>query len=149
MGEPLERNVNEWMTRGQALEAQAVKAYCFERDCELQQVGFITTDDGLIGCSPDRLVIGQNGGVEIKCPMPASHVGHMCRRELDEQYRPQIMGQMLIAELDWVDWTSYCPGLPAIIVRVYRDEEFISKLREALSGFVETMLRTRERLEKE
>lgn len=34
-----------------------MRAYCFEQNCEVSRVGFVTTDDGLIGCSPDRLIL--------------------------------------------------------------------------------------------
>jgi YqaJ-like viral recombinase domain len=55
-GAPLEAFVSPWMERGQALEAEAVRYYEMERDCQTQAVGLVTTDDGMIGASPDRLV---------------------------------------------------------------------------------------------
>src|SRR6185312_13291104 len=59
-----------WMERGKELEPQAADLYSFLNEgVELSKVGFITTDDGKIGCSPDRLA-GDCGLVEFKCPAP-------------------------------------------------------------------------------
>ena len=56
-----------WMQRGIILEDMAA------RECErimgikLTQVGLLTTDDGRIACSPDRIVDWEHA-MEIKCP---------------------------------------------------------------------------------
>lgn len=160
IGEPLESPETQWMQRGAALEDQAVRSYCFEQNCEVKRVGFITTDDGKAGCSPDRLICRQEmrseliqctrfGALEIKCPSPQVHVGNMLRKEIDDDHKAQVQGQMWIVELDWVDVESYCPGLPTVIVRAQRDEKFIKALSEAVSAFNDTMLEVRERLSKE
>lgn len=73
----------------------------------------------------------------------------MLSRSIDDDHKAQVQGQMWIAELEWVDVQSYCPGLPAVIVRAKRDEAFIAALRNALDAFVETMLRAREKLHQE
>ena len=55
------------MERGKRLEPLAREQYAFTHDVELRQVGFVTTDDGRVGCSPDGLIVGARGGLEIKC----------------------------------------------------------------------------------
>lgn len=161
LGEPLESPETQWMQRGAALEDQAVRSYCFEQNCEVQRVGFVTTDDGKAGCSPDRLIIKEvegskvdavfveRGALEIKCPSPQVHVGNMLRKEIDDDHKAQVQGQMWIAELAWVDVESYCPGLPTVIVRANRDEKFIKALSDAVSSFNDIMLDLREKLSKE
>jgi hypothetical protein len=37
----------------------------------------VTTNDGRMGCSLDRLVIGRPIGLEIKCCAPANHMGFL------------------------------------------------------------------------
>ena len=145
LGQPLEGPQTEWMIRGEELEDLAVKSYCFERDVEVEEVGFITDDSGLIGCSPDRLV-GPDGILEIKCPSPQVHAGYMLHREVDQEYWPQVQGQLLIAEREWVDIQSYHPALPTVILRVKRDEPYMATLRVALDQFVERMVEAREDL---
>ena len=136
LGEPLESPIGnlDWVVRGKLLEPQAVQQYEFTTDVETRAVGFVTTDDGRIGCSPDRLIVGQAGGVEIKCTAPQTHVGFL----LDgpgEDYRQQVQGQLLIAELDWVDLYAFHPCLPPVLIRTCRDEPYIAKMRAALVEF--------------
>ena len=42
-----------------------------------------------MGCSPDRLV-GDDGLVEIKAPLPQTQVGYSISGELSERFRPQL-----------------------------------------------------------
>ena len=146
LGAPLPSVETEYMTRGAELEEAAVKAYEFETGLETETVGFCTTDDGLIGCSPDRLVITGDRCLEIKCPAANTHVGHMLQRTLtlDEKYAPQTQGQLLITGREWVDTVSYYPGLPTVVIHSARREDYIASLKAALDAFVETMLKARE-----
>lgn len=123
----------EWMERGSMLEACAVEAYEFEADLITQPIGFITTDDGRYGCSPDRLV-GDEGLVEIKCPAPQTQLRYLIDG-FDGDYRPQVQGQLLVSERQWGDWVSYSPEMPMVRVRVQRDEDYIRGLRAALDEF--------------
>lgn len=134
----------EWMERGKDLEPLAAKAYEFRQDIETIPVGFITTDDGLIGCSPDRLV-GDSGLLEIKVPAPHTHVGYM----LDgpgKDYRPQVQGQLYVSERDWVDWLSYSPEMPMVVVRTERDEPYIRALAAELDAFLDMKAELTERV---
>lgn len=133
-----------WMERGQDLEPMAVKQYEFAQDVETYPVGFITTDDGLIGASPDRLIKNAARGLEIKCPSPPVHLGYL----LDEtpiEYKPQVQGQLYVAELDRADLYSYHPRMPAALLRTGRDEEYIKKLAAALAEFNEKLFAWTER----
>lgn len=146
-GEPGEDYQSEWMKRGIALEPEARAYYAFATDAEIIQVGFITRDDGLIGCSPDAL-IGDKGLVEFKCPAPWTHVRYLLGEKLATQYIPQVQGQLWISERDWCDWTSYHPNMPPCIVRTGRDELYIKALTSALDEFVGKMLARREQLQR-
>jgi hypothetical protein len=133
----------EWVARGKELEPEAARLYEFDRDVDTEPVGFLTTDDGRIGASPDRLV-GKPGVLEIKAPAPQTHVGYV----LDgfaEKYKPQVQGQLLVSDREWCDWMSYHPELPPIIDRVHRDEVFIGRLRDALNVFCDMLDAMRER----
>lgn len=148
---PLEEDALEtkWMERGRKLEDEAVRSYEFETERVTETVGFITSDDGLIGCSPDRLIVGEPGLLEIKCPAPQTHVGYMLRRTVDKDYLPQCMGQLYVTGREWVDIQSYHPGLPSVIIRVERDEKYIDALAVALADFVAYMVTAREFLTQE
>lgn len=142
VGIPLDSYESEFMQRGHELEDLAVKSYEFERGCDTEAVGFITTDDGMIGSSPDRLV-GADGLLEIKCPAPQTHIGYMLARHIDGDYYPQVQGELLISGRKWVDIQSFHPGLPTVIIRVERDEKYLAILDEALREFVARILKAR------
>lgn len=138
LGEPLDTPLANlyWIGWGKLHEPMAAQQYEFANDVETRAVGFITTDDGRIGCSPDRLVIGTLGGLEIKCTAPATHMGLLIDGP-GEDYKQQVQGQMAVAELAWVDLYAYHPQLPAVTIRTYRDEPYIDKMRAALAEFLE------------
>lgn len=125
----------EWMARGTELEPEAARAYEFREDTETIPVGFVSTDDGLIGCSPDRL-IGDAGLLEIKCPAPATHVGYLVDGPGND-YRPQVQGQLFVSERDFVDFWSYSPEMPGVLIRTVRDEPYIRLLAAALDQFLD------------
>ena len=151
-GAPLPDYSSDFMERGANLEAEAVSAYEFETGLQTEKVGFITDDAGMVGCSPDRLVMApadrigtlQDGCLEIKCPAANTHVGHMIERKLDEKHAPQTQGQLLITCRAWIDTVSYFPGLPIVIIRTPRREDYIQALEAALDSFVKTMLKARD-----
>ncbi len=128
----------QWMERGKELEPRAVAQYEFVTEFETEPVGFITTDDGQIGASPDRLIKGKTIGLEIKCPAPHTHLGYL----LDgpgETYRPQVQGQLYVAELERADFYSYHPRMPAYTLATPRDEPYIKLLAAALNAFNEQL----------
>jgi YqaJ-like viral recombinase domain len=136
---------SQWMERGAALEQQAVNAYEFQREVETEEIGFVTTDDGMIGCSPDRL-IGEDGLLEIKCPAPSTHAGYMLTGSLEDDYVPQLQGELLVCGRRYVDICSHCPVFPEVIIRVERDDRYQAALTEALASFVAVMLKGRQSL---
>lgn len=135
--EPLEpeRPDPYWIAWGKLHEPMAAQQYAFTTDTEIETVGFVTTDDGRVGCSPDRLIIGERGAVEIKCPAPQTHMGYLIDGPgLD--YKCQFQGQMAVAELAFVDFYSFHPLLPPVLIRIERDEPFITKMSAALIEFL-------------
>src|SRR5690606_19252020 len=77
IGYPIEWSASsQYMQRGTDLEAEARAAYELEMGVDVQQVGLCVTDDSMIGGSPDGLV-GDVGGVEIKCPAIHMHIGYL------------------------------------------------------------------------
>lgn len=143
-GAPLEAFDGGWVKRGKELEPEAARFYEMERDVETTPVGFVTTDDGTAGASPDRLV-GEVALVEFKCPALETHVGYMLDpQSLLAEYRIQHQGQLWVCvDREYVDMVSYYPGFPAVIVRTYRDELVQKALNTHVPAFVDTMLAAR------
>jgi putative phage-type endonuclease len=119
--------------RGNALEPEARAMYEKITGHQVSEVGFITDDEERFGCSPDGLIypIGKQTkssqydgvhGVEIKCPIPETHMKWLLAGGLPEEHKCQVHGSMAVTGLSRWDFVSYCPGLPPLIVRVERDE---------------------------
>ena len=136
---------NPWMEQGRILEADAVRQYEFTYEATTVAVGFITTDDGQIGCSPDRLVSSDKRvALEIKCPSPHVHLGYLLNGTAPE-YTPQVQGTIYVAELDHAELYSYSTQMPAALIRTNRDDEYIAKLDVALRQFNDNLAKLFER----
>lgn len=137
LGRPLEGPVPNTfaMERGRALEPIAAQHYEFTTDTETRLVGFVTTDDGRLGASPDRLIVGQRGGLEIKCKLDANHVAILLEGPEDD-HKQQVQGCMAVCEAPWWDLLAYHPDLPPSLTRIERDEPYITKMGAALREFV-------------
>ena len=121
------------MLSGLDLEPEARHWYALVRDVDVRRVGFITTDDGRFGCSPDGLV-GADGGLELKCPLGKTQVRYIRAGALPDEYRPHVHGALIVSGRPWWDFLSYCPGLPPLLVRV-RPDDYTDRLRAALESF--------------
>ena len=128
--------VNEWMQRGTELEPEARATYEFIHGVDVNEVGFILDDSGEFGCSPDGLV-GDDGGVEFKCPAPKNHIAWSRKGVCPSKHYAQVQGCLYITGREWWDFMSYHPEMKPFIVRVERDEKFIEKLAEQISLAVE------------
>jgi hypothetical protein len=125
---------NGVMRRGLELEAEAREYYEFITGQEVRQVGFCLADEGPWGASPDGL-IGEEGCLEIKCPTMAVHVGYLLGGVLPSDYFQQVQGQLAVTGRPWVDFLSYYPGLPHLLVRVGPEKPFIQALKRELADF--------------
>jgi len=135
-GELAESYSNGHMDRGKEQEAAAREHYAFITDVEPRQVGFLR--NGRKGCSPDSL-IGQDGGLEIKTALPAIQIERLRLNRLPPEHKAQVQGNLYVSEREWWDFTSFCPRLPALIVRVYRDDAYIANLAKHIDAFTEEL----------
>ncbi len=130
----IETFVSFEMERGSRLEPVARKKY-ENKTFQLVKNGGIFID-GEFATSPDGLV--NKGGIEIKCPKWNTHYETL-ERGFDPQYVWQVTGQMYLAELDYVDFVSYCGEFPSktelLISNVQRKQETIDILCERLKLF--------------
>jgi hypothetical protein len=123
------------MDQGQILEESAKPNFTVETDIEIRNVGFVTTDDGKIGCSPDGL-IGENSGVEIKCPKIETHVGYLLTGVLPKQYGAQVHGSMFVTGANSWRFYSYRRRMPSLNLLIERDDKAQEALKEALEMFL-------------
>lgn len=134
-----------WMVRGVELEDAAVSAFEMATDTETVPVGFVTTDDGLVGCSPDRLV-GSDGVLEIKCGKDNTHVGYLLTDGIEADYKPQVQGLLWITERERLWTCAYHPKLPTVVREVGRDDAYIKLLAGLVADFTGQLMECRETL---
>jgi putative phage-type endonuclease len=128
---------NAAMERGILMEAEARKFYSMVNDVEVQEVGFCLSDDEKYGCSPDGIV--GEGILEIKCPLPATHIGYLIENKLPADYIPQVQGQLLVTGAKWCDFISYAPGIKPLVIRAKPNKTFLSALQAELEAFIKEL----------
>lgn len=129
LGKTEEGFKTEWMQRGTELESEAREMYEFTQDVTVDQVGFIGKESPACGCSPDGLV-GETGGLEIKCPKLQTHIKYLLYGKLPSEYHRQVHGSLYVTGREWWDFMSYYPGLQPFIIRVFPDEKFNDELEK-------------------
>lgn len=104
------------------LEHLARRHYEVITYCKVTEVGLCVHDSGGFGCSPDGIIYGldpiESRGLEIKCPIPETHMEYLDAGTLPDQYRPQVHGSMAVTGLRRWDFMSFCPGLPPLLLSV-------------------------------
>ena len=124
----------EW---GSETEDEARKIYELENMVEVKQIGFaILESNPIVGGSPDGLV-GDDGIIEIKCPDSNTFTGYLLGDSIVKGYMAQIQGNLWILDRSWCDFIVYDPrvireDLRIHIMRVNRDDEYISKIAQAV-----------------
>lgn len=118
--------------QGKLLEERAKPAFTVHTGIETENVAFIETDDGRVGCSPDAM-IGNVSGAEIKCPRMDTHISYLLAGKLPKQYVAQVQGSMFVTGCKEWHFFSYCRNLPPLHIVVPRDDDFQASLGEALS----------------
>ncbi len=135
LGRPLQSfNSFADLEQGTIKEEEALPFYELENDVTLRRVGFITTDDGRAGCSPDALL--DEGGLEIKCPAEHTHVGYLLDGTLPKDYRPQVHFSMFVTGAPWWKFMSYSRNFRPLLLTVGRDEKIQEAIGNALSEFL-------------
>lgn len=123
------------MDQGKVMETMARPWYSFQFGVDIKEVGFCLSDDKRTGCSPDG-IIGDDCGMEIKCPTVPKHLDYLLGNKVPDQYLAQIHFSMWVTNFPrWV-FVSYSPHLPALVVHVIRSPEADAAFSAALKDFI-------------
>lgn len=131
-GESMETYSNQHMERGKEMEDEIRRLYAFQRDVELERVGFIRRR--LTGCSPDAL-IGKKKMLEIKTTLPDLLIDIHLRGEFPPAHMAQCQGNLWVAEREEIDIAIGWKKMPLYIQTIHRDERYISGLEKAVYEF--------------
>lgn len=124
------------MWRGVECEPIAREAYEAHTGFNVKEVGFIVEDKWgtRLGYSPDGLV-ETNGLIEIKCPRQKTHLSTILADEVPAHNMAQCQAGLLITGREWLDFISFCGGMPLYIKRVHPDPKWQAVLIEAAQTF--------------
>ena len=139
-GLPTEGFVSPAMAWGTEQEPEARLAYEFRKDATVVQVGMVRHPSiGGTHASPDGLV-GDDGLLEIKCPLSATHIETLLTGSIPGKYVTQIEWQMACTGRSWCDFASFDPRLPEemrlFVKRFDRDDKRISEMEEQVREFL-------------
>lgn len=128
----------EW---GTSTEPEARIHYEASNAVFVEQVGFLRHPSiKWVGASPDGLV-GEDGGLEIKCPNSTTHLQTIQAGVSPTKYYGQMQMGMWVTGRTWWDFVSYDPRVPKNLryfcVRVPRDEEYIANMEKEVIKFLE------------
>jgi predicted phage-related endonuclease len=139
-GLPHEGYVSAAMKHGTETEPDAIAAYEFLMNLEIERASFV--DHPRIpqsGASPDGYV-GDDGLVETKCPTTATHLATLLGTPISDSYIKQMQWQMGTTGRQWCDWVSFEPRLPEemrlFVQRVFRDDKMIAVLENEVTAFL-------------
>ena len=127
--------VSDDMLRGRDDEIEARHQYA-KHFAPVKEIGFITNDrfGFTIGYSPDGLV-GDDGLIECKSRRPKYQVQTIAENEVPDEYVLQLQTGLLVSERKWIDFVSYCGGLPMFVKRVYPDPQWQAAIVAAVTSF--------------
>lgn len=126
------------MLRGIEDEPLAVDKYS-EHFAPVTTSGFMVRDDWgfRIGYSPDGLV-GDDGLIEVKSRRPKKHLQTILAGEPPAENMAQLQCGLLVSGRKWIDYVSYCGGMPLWVKRVLPDERWHTAIVAAVSAVEET-----------
>lgn len=127
--------IGDDMLRGMEDEIIARDIYS-ARIAPVTETGFITSDDHgpMIGYSPDGLV-GDDGLIEIKSRRQKYQVQTIIDNAPPEEHVLQLQTGLLVTGRKWIDYISYCGGMPMCVIRVYPDDVVQAAIIKAATEF--------------
>ncbi len=127
------------LEQGMIVEEEARPWYALEYDAQIRQVGFITTDDGRFGCSPDGIIDRYEDnpecGIEIKSPAAHTHVKYLVNGVLPKEYVAQVYGSMFATGFKRWMFVSYRRGFPALVLEIQWNAQAMGMIAVAIDSF--------------
>jgi predicted phage-related endonuclease len=89
-----------------------------------------------IGYSPDGLV-GDDGLIEVKSRRAKIQLATIVADEVPLENMAQMQCGLLVSGREWIDYVSYCGGMPMYVKRVYPQEKWFDAITAAVTAFEE------------
>lgn len=123
------------MWRGVEDEPRAREFYQ-EHHAPVREIGLLVRDDwGFpIGCSPDGLV-GDDGMIEIKSRLQRHQLLTVLDDGIPAANMAQLQAALLVSGRAWIDYVSFCGGMPLYVKRVTPDPRWHAAIIAAVEAF--------------
>jgi len=133
-----DRYVSYDMQRGHDIEPIVRDIYS-EHYAPVTQVGFILREEDAytIGYSPDGLV-GDDGLIETKSRRPKEHLATILADAVPSENVAQCQAALFVSGRDWLDYLSFCGGMPLWKKRVLPDPRWQEAIARTAQAFEET-----------
>jgi len=100
------------------------------------EMGFmiLERDGWRLGYSPDGL-IGDDGLIEVKSRRAKKQLATVLADEVPAENMAQLQCGLFVSGRKWLDYVSFCGGMPLFISRVFPDDRWFDAITEAVEAF--------------
>ena len=121
------------MWRG-VMDEPIARAHYAEHHAPVVETGFMILErDGVrLGYSPDGLV-GDDGLIEIKSRRAKTHLTTILADTVPAANMAQLQCGLLVSGREWIDYVSWCGGMPMHVIRVRPDQRWFDAIIAAVS----------------
>lgn len=129
------------MWRG-VMDEPIARAHYAEHHAPVIETGFMVLErDGVrLGYSPDGLV-GGDGLIEIKSRRAKTHLTTILTDTVPAANMAQLQCGLLVSGREWIDYVSWCGGMPMHVIRVHPDQRWFDAITAAVEA-AEVAIRT-------
>lgn len=117
--------------RGHEYEPLAREHYEFSSFNDVVQVGVVEFDEWCL-CSPDGL-INDDGLIQIKCPIFNTQKEYLKNPKVPTNYYKQMQFELFVTGRQYNIFYSFHNYLPAVEIKVERDEQLILEISNRLT----------------
>ncbi len=131
--------ISDDMWRGIDDEPKARDKYS-EHYAPVTEAGFMVEDRwGFpIGYSPDGLV-GDDGLIEVKSRRSKTQLATILADDVPAENMAQLQCGLLVSGRKWIDYVSYCGGMPLYLKRIEPDPKWFTAIEQAAAAFEATV----------
>ena len=128
---------NDKMKLGTELEPKARTLYIKQTGLQVRPLCLQSKNHSWLIASMDGITDDYQNIVEIKCGKSAYWQAH--RGIVPDYYYGQLQHQLMITDIDVIDYWCYWPGQRGILIKVDRDEKYINKLFAYEEAFIKRL----------
>jgi hypothetical protein len=127
--------VSDDMWRGMTDEPIARDLYS-QHFAKAREYGFMVLErDGWrLGFSPDGMV-GDDGAIEIKSRRSNNQLKTILADKVPAENMAQMQTGLLVSGRKWLDYVSFCGGMPLYVKRVFPDPRWFAAITQAVDLF--------------